>query len=263
MATQTALTRERRRFPVPAPAAAGLVFAAAPLTWWAIGPLGTDWDHHDVGPFRVAPALLYAVGATAAIAAVASITAVAVTARRGARKSRAAIDASALWLTMVAFSSIAAGWRVATAGSSGANNGGGMAQLGGPVLVAMLFVAAVVVQARHRPMRRVQVAVLATVAVLTAPMLWRAESAVYAYDQSRGRISRATYDSVVLGSTRTQVRDRLGTQGEKTDWFFGPAPEGAVCDYYDRSEPGPESLVFRFCYRGTRLIKKESSTAPR
>lgn len=261
MAAQTASAPEQRRLAVPALAAAGLVFAAAPLTWWAIGPLGTDWDHHDVGPFHVAPALLYAVGAAAAVVAVASITAVVVAARRRTRQSRPAVEAWALVLTTVAFGSIAAGWRVATAGSSGANIGGGMAQLGGPVLVAMLFVAAVVVQARHRPMRRLQVAALAVVAVLTAPLLWRAESAVYSYDRSRGKINSAAYKSVVLGSTRSQVRDRLGTPREKIDWFFGPAPEAAVCDYYD--SPDPDFAVFRFCYRGTSLIGKESSVSPR
>lgn len=252
-----------RRFPVPALAAAGLVFAAAPLTWWAIGPLGTDWDHHDVGPFHVVPTLLYVVGASAVVVAVASLAGVVVAVRRGTRQARAAVDAWALVLTMVAVGSIAAGWRVATAGSSGANIGGGMAQLGGPVLVAMLLVAAVVVQARHRPMRRVQVAALAVLAVFTAPSLWRAESVIQSYDWSRGEISSAAYDSVVLGSTRAQVRDRLGTPREKIDWFFGPAPEGAVCDYYDSPEARTEALVFRFCYRGSTLIGKESSNTPR
>ena len=93
MAAQTASAPEQRRLAVPALAAAGLVFAAAPLTSWAIGPLGTDWDHHDVGPFHVAPALLYAVGAAAAVVAVASTTAVVVAARRRTRQSRPAVDA--------------------------------------------------------------------------------------------------------------------------------------------------------------------------
>lgn len=261
MAAQMTSPSALRRSAVPALAAVGLVFAAAPLTWWAIGSQGADLPDHDVGPFHVAPALLYAVGASAVVVAVTSLIGVVVAARRGARQSRAAVDGWALVLTMVAFGSVAAGWRVATAGSFGANIGGGMALLGVPVIVAMLLVAAVVVQARHRPMRRLSVAVLATVAVLTAPLLWGAESAVASYDQSRGRISRSTFDSVVLGSTRAQVRDRLGSADEKTDWFFGATPAAVVCDYY--FSPEPDFAIFRFCYRGTRLIGKESSVAPR
>lgn len=256
MSRQVDQTRRLRA--VPTPAAIGLALAAAPLTWWGVGPLGTGWPDHDLGPYHVSVGIEVAIGVVALAVAAASGVAIAASVRRPAPR---AVGITTTALLVLAGVVGAAGWRVATAGGTGANIGGGMVQLFGPTVIAGLLAAAAVTEARRRRARPLHAAAWLVLAVLVAPLLYGAELAVHRYEQSVGVIGSDEYASVHVGQTHHDVRDRLGRPGEVVDWFFAPPPAGSVCDYYDAA--GTDSGVYRICYRDGVVVNKQSSDHPR
>ncbi|MFD6289217.1 sensor histidine kinase [Streptomyces sp. NPDC060205] len=74
-----------------------------------------------------------------------------------------------------------------------------------------------------------------------------------------GTISADTYESVKVGDTERNVKSRLPegssvlTEGQ--DEHGPPLPEDARCSHYLDAE---DDLVYRFCFRGGKLVQKET-----
>ncbi|WP_314409034.1 histidine kinase [Streptomyces kroppenstedtii] len=74
-----------------------------------------------------------------------------------------------------------------------------------------------------------------------------------------GTISADTYESVKVGDTEKNVKSRLpGGSSVLTDGQEKqgpPLPEGATCSHYLDAE---DDLVYRFCFRDGKLVRKET-----
>lgn len=166
-----AVTHRQRRGQLPVASAAGLAVAAAPLTWWAIGPLGTQRPDHNFGPYHFSASLLYTLGG---ISIAVAIAAVLFAAAPRSHREGSVVSAWTALLLIVPGVLLAAAWRVATAGSVGADIGGGMAFFTVPVLVAAALVGAVAVESAHRRQRLKHRGLLIAATILTAPALYAA-----------------------------------------------------------------------------------------
>lgn len=240
--------------------ALALVVASPVLTWWAVGPLGTEWPDHEFGPYHV-PVLpeRIALGVALALAAAAVLAISVPTLRRGARRTLSPWTALCLVLPGVI---VAIGWRLETAGGVGANLGAGFADLTVPPVVAALLVGAVASEANRpgKEFRRAKVLVLTVLALLAAPLLLAVEQGVVSYDQSIGIISAGEYASVHPGDSHSAVRGRLGRPGDLVDWFFTAPAAGSTCDYYTDNKTQP--LVYQICYRAGTVVSVKASENP-
>lgn len=238
---------------VPLSAGVGLAVAAPALTWWAIGPLGGPMPDHLYGPYRVPLALERFAGVAAILIAVAAVVGIAVSARGRTPRHSMAVGATLCLVAAGAFG--AAGWRVETAGVVGANIGGGLVWLAGPIVIAGLLVAAVRIERQARGTTMAHWALLTGLAALAAPVLFAVQFGLSWYDQSIGVISAGEYATVQVGDQHSGVRDRLGRPGDPVDWFFTSAPTGANCEYY--SGKGTTPTLYQLCYRDEVLVSKK------
>jgi len=247
----------------------GIAAATPFLVWFAMGDVDTG-DSYEFGPYHVGPSSGYYVPAVAALVALVGFGVLVARTRRGV--------VSWWWWAVVAAlvgaGSVAGfGWRVATAGSGGANIGGGFAVLVGPPLIAGLLVLAVRLalvadrasfppQERQAPRFALGWARLLTVAaLLVAPALFAMENALAQYqrtlpprDDSVGLITDRQYALVRFGQTRTEVHLKLGRElPDFTKGAFPAAPPGLLCDDYIESNYAHE---YRLCYRNGALVSK-------
>lgn len=120
-----------RRPTVPYWAAAGATAGMVVIAWWASGVNGDAGDYYLTGPYRIPLPLEYVVGGAAVALGLAGLIA----SVRIGRATRGISRATTVLLVVTAM--MAAGlWRVMTLGGMGANIGGGVAALVGPVLIA-------------------------------------------------------------------------------------------------------------------------------
>jgi hypothetical protein len=248
---------DQRVRPVPLWHGIGLALAAPALTWWAIGPLGRQWPDYQYGPYRVPPLAEQVVGVVAIVIAALSVLAIAVPATR--RAARRTLTPFTVMCLIAAGVLGAAGWRVQTAGSVGANIGGSLLLVIGPVLIAAFLVAAVRTEfvTRGREMRHVKA--LTWLAALVAPSLIATQQGLVIHDQSIGVIGSADYAKVHVGDTHDQVRKQLGRPArEAIDWFFTAPPAGSNCDYYTSHG----HTVYQVCYRNDVVVTAKASDGP-
>lgn len=123
--------------------------AAFAFVWW-VSSIGLyHGPDHAIGPFRFPLALEWAFGGIAAASAVAASTWLIM---RRTHPSPARVSLSpvtSLWL--VCASALTAGcWRVLTAGGDGANIGGGLVVLAGPLVVASMLQCALFTERESR-----------------------------------------------------------------------------------------------------------------
>jgi hypothetical protein len=176
----------------------------------------------------------------------------------------------------------ASGWRVLTAGVVGANIGGGLVLLWGPLVIAGLLVVAVrfAVTAGQesapsgrragRRQARKWAGLLTRAALLVAPALYAVEYALTQYqytvpqhDDMVGLITPRQYADVRPGQTQAAVQKRLGPKLLDLDFkgfppqavpHFPPTP-GLVCDHYLDND---YTIYYRFCFRRGVLVSKAS-----
>jgi len=163
------MIRHRWYVEVPTASAVGLALAAAPLTWWAVGPLGANLEDHDYGPYTFSASLLYAIGGLAAALALASI---ALATSPYGRHMTSRVSALTALLLLLPGILLAVSWRINTAGSDGANIGSGFVLLLTPALVAMFLAGAVKAEGEHRRLSLRRQRALVGLALFTAPLLW-------------------------------------------------------------------------------------------
>lgn len=169
------LAHRERHLELPVASAAALAVASAPLTWWAIGPLGEGSPDHDFGPYHFSATLLYTLGGTSIALVVAALL------FAGAHRSKREGGLVSLWtavLLLLPGVLLASAWRVTTAGSYGGNIGGAMAFFTVPLSVAAAFIGAVLVESAHRRPRLKHRGVLMAAAVLSAPALYAVEALI-------------------------------------------------------------------------------------
>lgn len=238
---------------VPLRAGVGLAVAVPALTWWAIGPLGRQMPDHEYGPYHVPLALERVAGVAAILIAVAAVAGIVVSTR--GRTPRHSMAAGTTLCLVAAGAFGAAGWRAETAGVVGANIGGGLVLLAGPMVIAGLLVAAVRIERQARGTTMAHSTLLTWLAALAAPVLLAVQFGLSWYDQSIGVISAGEYATVQVGDQHSGVRDRLGRPGDPVDWFFTPAPTGATCEYYHHGIT--RWTVYQLCYRDGVLVSKK------
>ena len=246
---------------IPTSAGVGLALSALPLAWWAVGSSSTG-DEHDFGPFLIPLPVLLTIGVLGILVAAACVIAI-LRASAGPRPARAGLAPSATTLAVLTAVLTAAGGRAATAGSDGANIGGGIILLAGPLLVAGLLIGAVITQRAWRPKRAWHTATLIVAAALTAPAMWGGEVLAEAHAAPPpGDISQASYNHVTAGDSRAVVRHHLGKGIGDVGFneLFGPRPAqpaDTTCDYYDTT--GARGRLVRLCYRNGLLVAKQAA----
>jgi hypothetical protein len=230
------------------------------LTWWAIGDVSTTKGlgaFHTFGPYHVNPHAEFVVGCLAAVLAVAALVVLVVPVARRGRDGR---SWGAVACLCGAGALGAACWRLQTAGVDGANIGGGLLLIVGPVLIAGMLIAAVAIS--HAGTKHVSAKVMLVItAALTAPALYGVVNGLSSYDNSIGVISGRQYADVRVGETRAALHDALGGPGDDAEQFFAPIGSDASCEYYSESNPGtvPNSLLYRFCFRADTIVSKDRS----
>ena len=150
---------------------AGVALATPFLAWFAIGDLsfGGPVDPREFGPYHVGPESGYVLGGVAALLTAAGIGVLVIRTRQGVADWRS-------WAVVAALVGAGAlgayGWRVLTAGYTGAPLGAGLVLLFDPPLIAGLLVVAVWLAGSggRQPLRRTWVLTLA--AFLVAPALY-------------------------------------------------------------------------------------------
>jgi hypothetical protein len=224
-------------------------------------------DSHLFGPYDV-PSPGWVVVGMAAVVALVAIGVLVVRTRQGV--------ANWWWwsvvVTLAGAGSVGAyGWRAATAGAGGANIGGGLAVLVGPLLISGLLVAAgwlafvaqhvsaPVPRARERPHALRHAWLLTLAAVLVAPALYAVLFALSAYVP--GFITARQYAAVRIGQPQSAVHEKLGREpfGSSNESFPPTAP-GLGCEYYLETS---NEHSYRFCFRAGVLISKDSQLAVR
>jgi hypothetical protein len=227
------------------------------MVWSAIGDLsfrgtGGLFLDYDYGPYQLGPESGNVVGGVAVVVAAVSVAVLVMRTRQGVadRWSWAVVA-----VLVMAGALGAAGWRTMTAGVSGANIGGGLVLLFGPVLIAGLLVLAVSFAGgggRHI-LRWDDPLTLA--AALVAPALYVGLFALTLYDEAAGFITPGQYADVRIGQTRSAVHERLGREGgDLTNLFFQPAAPGLLCDFYRETI---QNVGYRFCFRAGVLVSKD------
>jgi hypothetical protein len=242
-------------------ATAGIAFATPFLVWFAIGDVsfrgsGGVGLFYEWGPYQVGPESGYVLVGVAGVILAAGVALLVLRTREGE------VDRRLWWVAVVlaaAGSLGAAAWRVMTAGVVGANIGGGMVLLVGPVLIAGLLVLAVrLAGGGGQRLRRTRL--LTLVAVLVAPALYSGLFALRWYDASAGVITARQYADVRIGQARSAVHDTLGREGaDLTYIFFEPPAPGLRCDFYNEAN---ESHAYEFCFRAGLLVRKDFRTRP-
>ncbi|SOD74622.1 hypothetical protein SAMN05892883_3808 [Jatrophihabitans sp. GAS493] len=247
---------------MPLWSALGLVLAAPALTWWAIGPIGRHWPDHEFGPYHVPLGLERTVGVAAVVIVAAAVVGIAGS-YRGHRSAERGPTRSATALLAAAGALVAAAWREETAGVVGANIGGGLLLLVGPIAIAALLVAAVRLEHRARGVTMRHPRLLICLAALTAPVLFVVPVGLTSYDQTIGVISDHEYATPQPGDAHSEVRERLGRPlREPVDWLFAPTPSETACEYYEGPSSGIDPTIYQFCYRDELLVSKQTSHGP-
>jgi hypothetical protein len=242
-------------------ATAGIAVGTPFLVWLAIGDLsfrgsGGVGLSHGYGPYQVGPESGFVVGGAAAVVAAVAVAVLVMLTRQGVADRRSCAVVAAL---AGAGSVGAAGWRVLTAEGGGANIGGGMVLLIGPVLIAGLLVLAVRLAGGggRQSLRRTRL--LTVAAALVVPALYAGVFALTLYDASAGFITARQYADVRIGQTRSAVHDRLGREGgDLTNIFFQPTAPGLLCDFYTEING---NHAFEFCFRAGVLVSKDLGTS--
>lgn len=236
---------------------AGIALATPFLVWFAIGDLsfpgtGGLFLDYGYGPYQVGPESGYVVGGAAAVVAAVSIADLVFRTRQGIADRWSWAVVAAL---VVAGALAAAGWRTMTAGGRGANIGGGLVLLFGPVLLAGLLALAVSLAGGGGRQRLRRTGPLTLAAALVAPALYVGLFALTLYDDAAGFITPGQYAVVGIGQTRSEVHERLGRKGgDLTNLFFQPAAPGLLCDFYKETT---RNVGYRFCFRAGVLVSKD------
>ncbi len=151
---------------VPYWAAASLAAAASAITWC----FTSDSEHGDfymIGPYQVPLLIEYIVGGIAVALGLAALRASTTATRATGTLTRT--TTAVLVLTAIATAGL---WRVMTQGVTGANIGGGMAALAGPILITTLLFAAVCTQRSTAGMRTRTFVGLSVLTLGTGPVLF-------------------------------------------------------------------------------------------
>lgn len=237
---------------------AGIALATPFLAWFAIGDVSTyrlPTLSHEFGPYHVGPESGYVVGGLASVVWAVAVVVLVIQTRRGVADWRSGVVAATLAMT----GALAAyGWRILTAGYTGAPLGAGLVWLFDPLLIAGLLVVAVwIAGGRRWRLRRIWLLTLA--AILVAPALYALLAALASYDSSAGVITGLQYADVRVGQTRSDVHERLGREGEDSSFEFPPEGPALRCDYYLEEDRGAKPLpyAYQFCFRTGVLVGKD------
>jgi hypothetical protein len=241
---------------------AGIALSTPFLVWFAIGDVsfrgsGGVGLSHGYGPYQVGPESGKVVGGVAAVVAAVAVAVLVMRTRQGVADRRS-------WAVVAALAGAgsvgAAGWRILTAGGVGANIGGGMVLVSGPVLIAGLLVVAVKLAGGEGRQRLKGIRLLTVAAALVAPALYAGVLALSSYDASAGFITARQYADVRIGQTRSAVHERLGREGPDDEGVnFPPVAPGLLCDFYYEVDTGARPLphAYQFCFRAAVLVSKD------
>ena len=163
---QSEVTRSVQRVPY------WVVMAALPavgaLTWAISSPAGgATRPDHLLGPYHVSLLVEYVLGTLLVL--VAFVAWIWMRPRWWESGSGLAREATALLLVCTVFS--VGAWRVLTSGVNGANIGGGLLIIAGPVIVSMLLVSALLYERRDSRIPMKVFASMTAAALCLAPLL--------------------------------------------------------------------------------------------
>lgn len=127
--------------------AAALSLSAAAVVWCASAPLRNDGPDYMVGPYHLPLWIEWTLGCLAVVGGLAAL----LYARSETDDHSRAVSAvtSGVWIFTAAFAAIL--WRMITSGGEGANIGGGIAALVGPLLITLLLFSSVCREVPRKP----------------------------------------------------------------------------------------------------------------
>jgi hypothetical protein len=146
----------------------------------------------------------------------------------------------------------------------GANIGGGLALLVGPLLIVGVLVVAGRMPHRLRPVPLTRRGVWTGAVVALGLAMFVASGVATANHREPGIPLPHHYAKVQVGQTRAVVHDILGGPPESYDSlvFPEPNPPGQRCEYYvgradeGSTKTGHDIAYYRFCYQHKILVSK-------